>query len=79
MDSCFSRSHMIAGWTLYIDNNKTIIFPAFDTFMAADISQGTHDICLEYKPQGLTEGIIISVFSLAVLLFYCYSDRRKVK
>ncbi len=68
-----------AGWTLYIDNNKTKIFPAFDTFMTADISQGTHDIRLEYKPQGLTAGIIISVFSLAVFIFYCYSDRRKVK
>ena len=66
-----------AGWTLYIDDIKTKISPAFDTFMTAGISRGIHNIRLEYKPQGLNIGIIVSMISLVSAAAIFFMNRHK--
>lgn len=55
------------GWTVKVDGVKVTPRTMFDTFLAVDLSQGTHEITMSYMPQGLHTGAMITAASAAVL------------
>lgn len=55
------------GWTVYVDGEKTETFPVLHSMMGARVSAGQHTITLEYMPEGLVTGVIVS--GIAVILF----------
>lgn len=56
------------GWTLKIDGIKTDITPYDSMFIAADLSAGEHTVELTFFPEGLREGIVLSLLSLCAFI-----------
>ena len=54
------------GWKLFVDGVETETRPVFDTFIAADLAEGDHEISFTYEPEGLKTGAIITGVSLVV-------------
>lgn len=66
------------GWTIRVDGQKTEPYKVFDTFLSVHVTAGTHDISLEYRPQGLTEGMIITGTSVLILIIlWCLTAKRQ--
>ena len=55
-----TRAGSFCGWCG--NGNKT----CFDTFIAADLAEGDHEISFTYEPEGLKTGAIITGVSLVV-------------
>ena len=58
------------GWTIKVDGKAVEPYKVFDTFLSVHMTAGTHDISLEYMPQGLKTGGIITAGSMVVLLTF---------
>ena len=56
------------GWTVKDDGKAVEPYKIFDTFLSVHMTAGTHDISLEYMPQGLKTGGIITAGSVVILL-----------
>ena len=56
------------GWTVKVDGKAVEPYKIFDTFLSVHMTAGTHDISLEYMPQGLKTGGIITAGSVVILL-----------
>ena len=55
------------GWSILVDGKAVVPRKMFDTFLAVDISEGTHRISFSYEPEGLRTGAWITGVSAAVL------------
>ena len=53
--------------TILVDGKAAAPRKMFDTFLAVDISEGTHRISFSYEPEGLGTGAWITGVSAAVL------------
>lgn len=58
------------GWTVYVDGEKAKKSSFSETFISVSLSEGKHEIMLEYETPGLTTGIIISVISVAIFCLF---------
>ena len=58
------------GWNIYVDGKKVKYQKLFDTFIGVKLSKGKHDIKMVFYPPGLNYGILISSFSIIILIFY---------
>ena len=74
------------GWKVYVDGVLTSPVTFADTMLAIPLSAGDHTIELTYSPDGLKDGVLISIvatgcFALLTLFsFMLYlSDRKKAK
>ncbi|MBR3971329.1 MAG: YfhO family protein, partial [Ruminococcus sp.] len=70
------------GWEAYVDGKEVEITPVGDTFIAFELSEGEHEIKLEYNAPGLKAGILISVVGIVAFALLCVSAvlvRRKRK
>ena len=59
------------GWTVYVDGEETELLEHDSHIMMFELSKGEHTVELEYFPQGLKEGIFVSVaavFGIALVL-----------
>ncbi len=56
------------GWRICVDGQERAARKYFDTFMAIDLTEGSHEITLDYTPQGLKIGILISIASVILLI-----------
>ena len=56
------------GWSIKVDGKEVEPYKIFDTFLSVHMTAGTHDITLEYMPQGLKTGGIITLISVLILL-----------
>lgn len=65
------------GWTAYVDGEKAPIYKANGIFIGIPLTAGEHSIELHYVTPYLTEGIIISAVSLAILIAICIISRKK--
>ena len=69
-----------SSWEVYVDGEKledVEIYALGGALLGFDIDEGTHEITLQYKAQGLTLGIIISIVSLALLITLIVIDKKK--
>ena len=58
------------GWTATINGKKTIIEEVDNGMMAIKLNKGKNKIKFTYFPQGLKEGIIISIGSVIITIVY---------
>ncbi len=57
-----------AGWTVKVDGEKVETKKLFDAFLSVNLTEGTHEITMDYMPQGFTAGAWITIGSLAVFI-----------
>ena len=71
------------GWSILVDGVPVTPRKLFDTFLAVDLSQGTHEISMTYEPEGLRTGAWITGASAAILgcivLAGCFKKNQKDK
>lgn len=68
------------GWTVTVDGEAVELIKNESHLMMFNISQGEHTVEMKYFPQGLKEGIFVSVASiLALALVMLLSKVRKMK
>ena len=65
------------GWHLYVDGNEYEIKEACGHMMGAMVPVGEHDIELKFISPGRNAGIMISSFTLILILLYCVLYRKK--
>lgn len=65
------------GWKIYVDGNKVEKMRANYGFTGINISSGQHNIKLDFTPPWLKEGIIVSTFSLLILVILVVYQKRK--
>ncbi|MGC6175945.1 YfhO family protein [Lacrimispora sp. 38-1] len=56
------------GWSVKIDGKDAEPYKIFDTFLSVHMTAGTHEVSLEYMPQGLKTGGMITGGSILILL-----------
>ncbi|MDO4939081.1 MAG: YfhO family protein [Lachnospiraceae bacterium] len=56
------------GWSVTVDGKPVDTYKAMDAFIGFDVGAGHHDIVLDFEPQGLKEGLLVSGISVAVLI-----------
>ncbi|MBQ7587983.1 MAG: YfhO family protein [Lachnospiraceae bacterium] len=66
----FSSIPYEKGWTAYVDGVKTNVVPLVeDAFVGIELSQGDHDIILEYIAPGMYAGRWVTLGTVFLLLF----------
>ncbi len=65
------------GWEVWVDGEKTDISVWLDTFIAFDLSGGSHEIILDYQVRGRKAGAVISLLT-AVLAAVVWRRKGKV-
>ena len=63
------------AWNIYIDGKKITNKKVLGIFLAADISSGSHNIELIYKPAGKTIGRIISFIVFAIFMVVILKEK----
>lgn len=56
------------GWSAYVDNKKTEIFPVHKVYSGIYIPKGDHTIKLKFIPEGFYPGLAVSIISLIILI-----------
>ncbi|MTK09898.1 MAG: YfhO family protein [Hungatella sp.] len=56
------------GWSIKIDGKEAEPYKIFDTFLSVHMTAGTHEVSLEYMPEGLKAGGMITGGSILILL-----------
>ena len=64
------------GWTIYVDGVKTEPVKLFDALIGVPLNEGTHNIEMRFFPYGLTEGIIVSVIGVIIVIFIALKERK---
>lgn len=70
------------GWTIKVDGKTVEPYKIFDTFLSVHMTAGSHEVSLEYMPQGLKAGVMITAGSILILLALAglsYKNRSKRK
>ena len=67
------------GFTILVDGEKTEASLFEDMMIAIPLTSGTHSISLEYYPQGMTAGIVVTILSVAVFTVICIWERNRNK
>lgn len=70
------------GWTVRVDGEKVKTVKVLHSMLGAEVSAGHHTIELEYMPEGLFTGVIVSGTALILcgaVAFFDFRRRRKKK
>lgn len=67
------------GWSVYVDGKKAPLRKANEGFIGVDLTAGIHKVTLKYVCPGLIKGIIISVFSILLMILFYYLEKRRDK
>lgn len=68
------------GWQAYVDGKAAALGSWMDdTFLALDLSQGSHSVTLRYTAPGLRPGLVLGVLALAGAGTQIYLKRKKKK
>ena len=67
------------GWKAYVDGKEVEISSINEALLTVPVPAGSHTVELKYCPENLVTGIIITVASIALLIFLIILDRRKAK
>lgn len=65
------------GWSIYIDGQKQEIFALGDSQLCCEISAGTHEITMKYRPKGLILGALVSVATALCLAIFVLANRKR--
>ena len=65
-----------AGWSVWVDGQKSELFPVMGAMSGVKLASGTHQISLRYSPQGFVPGVIIGIVCAGILvLLYLYEKK----
>ena len=67
------------GWKVYVDGAEKETFPLMQSMLGVEVSEGTHDIRIEYIPEGFKTGVLISSVSLLMILLLILIDSHSGK
>ncbi|HSN65475.1 MAG TPA: YfhO family protein, partial [Fusibacter sp.] len=69
------------GWTVKVDGVKAQVDPIQNAMIAFPITTGRHEVIMTYVPDGLMNGLLISLVSLVgfVVLFIHYERKPREK
>ncbi len=56
------------GWKVYVDNKMVKTYKIADSFMAFNCPKGNHEIKIKYYPKNMKLGLVLSGFSVIILL-----------
>ena len=59
------------GWKAYVDGKEVEITPVADTFIAFELTEGEHNIKLEFASPGAGVGVIISIVGILTFVALC--------
>jgi hypothetical protein len=65
------------GWQATVDGKPTNILRANYTFRAVPLNSGRHRITFSYQPDSFRYGLMISLFSMLVTVFFIHSQSYK--
>ncbi|MDE6832629.1 MAG: YfhO family protein [Ruminococcus sp.] len=65
------------GWTVYVDGEKSETMPVLHAMTGVRVSAGHHTITLEYMPEGLVMGVIVSGLAVILFVVIAFLDSRK--
>ena len=65
------------GWHAYVDGKEVETESIKGAMLAIPLEAGTHEIELKYSPEGSNSGLLITIFSIAVLVACVVYDRKK--
>lgn len=75
---CFSIPYS-AGWTAYVDGEKTVLYQANIKNMAVPLDAGTHDVRLVYRTPYLRMGACLSLAGSIGFFALLWNDNKKRK
>lgn len=56
------------GWTVSVDGSPVKTYKALNAFIGFDLGSGHHEISMNFHPQGLNDGLMISAGCAAILV-----------
>lgn len=65
------------GWSVYIDGKKAETFKLLQAMIGVNVSKGSHDIRIEYTPEGFTLGVTITFVYIVLILVIMAAERRR--
>ncbi|MCM1371179.1 MAG: YfhO family protein [Clostridium sp.] len=67
------------GWHIYIDGAEVKYETILNTFIGLKLDSGEHIIEFEYIPRGFDTGLMVSMLSICLFLYFLYHDNKKNK
>lgn len=64
------------GWKVEVDGKQTEVSLMGDAFIAVPLRAGEHHIVLEYMPDGLLRGVIVTLCGLVIFAAMCLLKRK---
>ncbi|WP_295067566.1 YfhO family protein [Ruminococcus sp.] len=65
------------GWSVYIDGEKVETFKLLQAMTGVRVGKGSHDISIEYTPEGFVLGVTATVVSLALVILIMICEKRR--
>ena len=65
------------AWRINLDGNRTEPVRMLGELLAVEVDEGTHEIEMQYVPDGLIVGVILSFAGLLLLVVYVVSENRR--
>lgn len=66
------------GWSVKVDGKEVKTYALEDGLLCFDITSGSHNVEIEYNVPGFTSGLIISLVTLALVIFGLTLKNRKI-
>ena len=57
------------GWNVKVDGEKVEYKEVLEALISVNLSEGEHEITLEYMPQGIFIGMISTISGIIILIF----------
>ncbi|NLM63634.1 MAG: YfhO family protein, partial [Mollicutes bacterium] len=67
------------GWEILVDGKKVEYFPIFDSFIGLDLDVGVHEIEFKFVSPLFKLGLIISIISALLFIFYIRFEEKIIK
>lgn len=64
------------GWSAYVDGEEVETTSLQDALLMIPVTKGNHVIELKYSPEGLSKGILLSLFSVIILIIAILNERK---
>jgi uncharacterized membrane protein YfhO len=65
------------GWSVLVDGRPSSTHKLADAFLGVHLTQGSHSVRLEYRPEGLSEGRALSIISAAIVVLLYFLTRKE--